>query len=109
MGYAFGSMGGPLGSSIGMAAGGILGTVLGGGEIKPRDVAKTALGLAGAIAGTAGKMVGSALGVLAGGGEEDGGGGGGGGATVVGGGRIEGESGEMIRLLARSVSISAPW
>ena len=60
----------------------------------------------GAIAGTAGKMVGSALGVLAGGGEEVGGsGGGGGGATVVGGGGIEGESGEMIRLL-REISLN---
>ena len=54
-----------------MAAGGLLGTVMGGGEVKGADVAKTAMGLAGgAIAGTAGRMVGSALGGLFGQGQE---------------------------------------
>ena len=105
-------MGGPLGSSIGMAAGGMLGTVMGGGKWRP-DVAKTALGLAGgAIAGTAGRMVGSALGGLfgqgqagGGGGEIEGGGGGAGGAVSVSGGGMEGEPGEMIRLF-REISMN---
>ncbi len=107
VGYAFGSLGGPLGSSIGMAAGGMLGTVLGGGELKPRDVAKTTLGLAGgAIAGTIGSKIGSALGGLfAVGTEEGGGGGGGGGSTTVSGGGLEGDGGEMVRLL-REISIN---
>jgi hypothetical protein len=100
VGYAFGSLGGPLGSSIGMAAGGMLGTVLGGGEVKPRDIAKTTLGLAGgAIAGTVGSKIGSALGGFFGGAEGQAGGGGGGGSTTVSGGGLEGEGGEMIRLL----------
>ena len=111
-------MGGPLGSSIGMAAGGMLGTVMGGGQVTGSDVAKTALGLAGgAIAGTAGRMVGSALGGLfgqgqekerGGGGEIEGGGGGQGGAVSVSGGGMEGEPGEMTRLLREmSMNIKA--
>ena len=90
-----------------MAAGGMLGTVLGGGEVKPRDVAKTALGLAGgAVAGTAGRMIGGALGGLFGGGQTEGGGGGGeGGAVTVSGGGLEGEPGEMTRLL-REISMN---
>ena len=80
------------------------------------DVGKTALGLAGgAIAGTAGRMVGSALGGLlgqgqekGGGGEIDGGGGGLGGAVSVSGGGMEGEPGEMTRLLREmSMNIKA--
>lgn len=48
-----------------MAAGGMLGTVMGGGNVTGSQVGKTALGLAGgAIAGTAGKMLGSGLGGL---------------------------------------------
>ena len=101
-------MGGPLGSSIGMAAGGMLGTVMGGGKVDPGDVAKTALGLAGgAIAGGMGSRIGSALGGLFGGAQaepEGGGGGGGGGATTVAGGG-EGDAGEMARLL-REISIN---
>lgn len=91
-----------------MAAGGILGTMLGGGEVKGADVAKTALGLAGgAVAGKAGSMIGGALGGLFGGGEggEGGGGGGSGGATTVSGGGLEGEPGEMVRLL-REISMN---
>ena len=57
--------------------------VLGGGEVKGTDVAKTALGLAGgAIAGGIGSKIGSALGGLfGGGGRRQAGGGGGGGAV----------------------------
>ena len=96
-----------------MAAGGLLGTVMGGGKVEASDVAKTALGLAGgAIAGTAGRMVGSALGGLfgqgqegGGGGEIEGGGGGQGGAVSVSGGGMEGEPGEMTRLL-REISMN---
>ena len=94
-------MGGSLGSSIGMAAGGLLGTWMGGGQVKGADVAKTALGLAGgAIAGKSGSMIGKALGGLVGGGEGGGGEAGeaGGGATTVGGGDV-GDMAQAFRLL----------
>ncbi len=94
-----------------MAAGGLLGTVMGGGQVKASDLGATAMGLAGgAIAGTAGRMVGSALGGLFGQGQEAGGGAGeggagGGGAVSVSGGGMEGEPGEMTRLL-REISMN---
>ena len=106
-GYAIGGMAGPLGSILGMAAGGLLGKAMGGGEVTAGEVGKTALAAAGGlVGGGAGKVLG-ALGGLFGGGAEAGGegGGGGGGAVTVSSGGLEGEPGEMVRLL-REISMN---
>lgn len=97
LGGALGWYGGPMGSAIGMAAGGLLGKMASGKGVTGEDVARASAWRPGLSAAAQGKAL-NALGGLFGGGEEAAGGGEGG-ATTVGGANVGGGMDESIRLL----------